>query len=401
MADVLLVLNAGSSSLKFSAFLDGDPPVLLLHGAIEELLTRPRFRARDTKGVIAEKEWPEGGLSGHDGAIAFLFEWAPSGGALAAHRIRAVGHRVVHGGTRFSHPVRMSRAVLAELDALAPLAPLHQPHNLAAIQAVSRMAPELPQVACFDTAFHRAQPEVAQAFALPRRYTEQGVRRYGFHGLSYESIAWRLPSVDRHAAVGRTVVAHLGNGASLCAMHAGRSVATTMSFTPLDGLVMGTRGGAIDPGVLLYLMDRHGLGVPDLTRLLYEESGLLGVSGVSSDMRELLASPDPRAAEAVDLFVYRIGRELGSMAAALGGLDALVFTGGIGENAAAIRERVCRDAAWLGVELDRQANAAGGPRISGPGSRAAAWVIPTDEELMIARHTRSVLAGTTSWARLP
>jgi acetate kinase len=394
MADVLLVLNAGSSSLKFSAFLDRDPPEPLLHGAIEELLTRPRFRARDRAGVISEKEWPEG-LTGHDGAIAFLFEWCRTGSALAGHRISGVGHRVVHGGTRFSGPQRMTEATLAELEALAPLAPLHQPHNLAAIRAVSRMAPQLPQVACFDTAFHRTQPEVAQAFALPRRHTEEAVRRYGFHGLSYEYVASRLPSVDRRAALGRTVVAHLGNGASLCAMHAGKSVATTMSFTPLDGLVMGTRCGAIDPGVLLYLMERHGLTASDLARLLYEESGLLGVSGVSSDMRELLASSDPRAAEAVELFVYRVGRELGSMAAALGGLDALVFTGGIGENAAVIRARVCRDARWLGIELDEKANRTAEPRVSRAESRVAAWIIPTNEELIIARHTRSVLASTT------
>ena len=393
MADVLLVLNAGSSSLKFSVFLERDPPQLLLHGLIEELLTRPRFQVRDTTGVIAEKEWPEGGLAGHEGAIAFLFEWARKGGALAGHRIRGVGHRVVHGGTRFSRPELTTEATLAELEALAPLAPLHQPHNIAAIRAVSRMAPDLPQVACFDTAFHRVEPSVAQAFALPYRWTEEGVRRYGFHGLSYEFIASQLPSVDRRAAEGRTVVAHLGNGASLCAMHAGKSVATTMSFTPLDGLVMGTRCGAIDPGVLLYLMDRHGLASSDLTRLLYEESGLLGVSGVSSDMRELLASPNPRAAEAVDLFVYRIGRELGSMAAALSGLDALVFTGGIGENAPAIRDRVCRGAAWLGLEFDPEANATGGPRLSAGGSRVSAWVIPTNEELMIAWHTRRALAS--------
>jgi acetate kinase len=391
MADVLLVLNAGSSSLKFSAFLDRDPPQLLLHGLIEQLLTRPRFQVRDATGVIAEKEWPEGGLAGHGGAIAFLFEWARTGGALASHHITGVGHRVVHGGTRFSRPELTTEATLAELEALAPLAPLHQPHNLAAIRAVSRMAPELPQVACFDTAFHRAQPEVAQAFALPHRWAQEGVRRYGFHGLSYEFIASRLPAVDRRAAEGRTVVAHLGNGASLCALAGGQSVATTMSFTPLDGLVMGTRCGAIDPGVLLYLMDRHGMRASDLERLLYEESGLLGVSGISSDMRELLESSDPRAAEAVDLFVYRIGRELGSLAAALGGLDALVFTGGIGENAASIRARVCEGARWLGVALDEQANAAGGPCLTRSDSRAAAWVIPTNEELMIALHTRSVL----------
>jgi acetate kinase len=392
MADVLLVVNAGSSSLKFSVFLDRDPPQPLLHGLIEELSARPRFQARDRSGVIDEKEWPAGALAGHDGAIAFLFEWARSSGALGGHRVAAVGHRVVHGGVRFSRPELVTAATLEELTSLAPLAPLHQPHNVAAIQAVARMAPSLPQVACFDTAFHRGAPALAQAFALPRRFAEEGVRRYGFHGLSYEYISSRLPEVDRRAAEGRTVAAHLGNGASLCAMMAGRSVATTMSFTALDGLVMGTRGGSIDPGVLLYLIDRHGLTGPDLTRLLYEESGLLGVSGITSDMRELLASSDPRAAEAVDLFVYRIGRELGSMAAALGGLDALVFTGGIGENSPEIRARVCRDTNWLGLELDVAANEAGGPCISRPESRVTAWVIPTDEELMIALHTRSVLA---------
>jgi len=393
MADVLLVVNAGSSSLKFSVFLDRDRPELLLHGSIEELLTRPRFKVRDATGVIAEREWPDGELAGHEGAVAFLFEWARSGGALASHRITGVGHRVVHGGTRFSRPELVTAGILAELKNLVPLAPLHQPHNLAAIEAVARMAPDLPQVACFDSAFHRGAPPLAQAFALPRRFAEEGVLRYGFHGLSYEYVASRLPEVDARAAEGRTVVAHLGNGASLCAMSAGRSVATTMSFTALDGLVMGTRCGSIDPGVLLYLIEHHGLTGPDLSRLLYEESGLLGVSGISSDMRELLASPDPRAAEAVDLFVYRIGRELGSLAAALGGLDALVFTGGIGENAASIREHVCLGAAWLGLELDARTNAAGGPRLSKAGSRVTAWVIPTDEELMIALHTRGVLAS--------
>ncbi len=281
--------------------------------------------------------------------------------------------------------------VLAALQALIPLVPLHQPHNLAAIEAVARHAPQLPQVACFDTAFHRSQPAVAQAFALPRRYAEEGVHRYGFHGLSYEYVAAALPAIDPRAAAGRTIVAHLGNGASMCALQGGRSVATTMGFSALDGLPMGTRCGALDPGLLLYLMDRHGLGARALEKLLYRESGLLGVSGISSDMRALLASPDPHAAEAIDLFVYRIGRELGSLAAALGGLDALVFTGGIGENAAAIRARVCRGAAWLGLDLDEAANEAGGPRISAAGSRAAAWVVPTNEELMIARHTQRLL----------
>ncbi|MCI0379026.1 MAG: acetate/propionate family kinase, partial [Gemmataceae bacterium] len=269
--------------------------------------------------------------------------------------------------------------------------PLHQPHNLSAIRALARLAPRLPQVACFDTSFHRSQPTLAKAFALPRRYLEEGVQRYGFHGLSYEYIVSVLPGLDTHAAAGRTVVAHLGNGASMCAIHAGKSVATTMSFTAIDGLPMGTRSGSLDPGVLLYLMRRHGLDLGALEDLLYHRSGLLGVSGISSDVRTLLASMDARAAEALDLFIYRIGRELGSLAAALGGIDAVVFTGGIGENAIPIRSRVCHDAAWLGLEFDDGANATGGPRISQPASRVSAWVIPTNEELMIARHTRRLL----------
>ena len=387
MADILLVLNAGSSSLKFSAFLDRDPPEPQLHGVIEELLTRPRFRARDRKGVIAEKEWPEGGLSGHDGAIAFLFEWCRSGGALASHRISGIGHRVVHGGTRFSQPVRVCEETLAELEALTPLAPLHQPHNLAAIRAVSRMAPELRQVACFDTAFHRTQPELAQSFALPHRYTGEGVRRYGFHGLSYEYVASRLPSVDHRAALGRTVVAHLGNGASLCAMHAGRSVDTTMSFTALDGLLMGTRPGTLDPGAVTYLMRERTMSAAEIEDLLYHRSGLLGISGISSDMRTLLASDDLRAREAVELFVFRAAREIGALTASLGGLDGLVFTAGIGEHASEIRSRVCARCAWLGVVLDEPANRAGQMRITAEASGVRAYVIPTDEEKMIAAHT--------------
>jgi acetate kinase len=258
---------------------------------------------------------------------------------------------------------------------------------------VSKHAPQLPQVACFDTSFHRGQPEVAQTFALPRRYADEGVQRYGFHGLSYEYIASALPGIDARAAAGRTVVLHLGNGSSMCALQGGRSVATTMGFTAIDGLPMGTRCGSLDPGVLLYLMSRHGMDGPALEKLLYQQSGLLGVSGISSDVRTLLSSPDPRAAEALDLFTYRIGRELGSLAAALGGLDALVFTGGIGENAVPIRAAVCRNAAWLGLELDEEANTSGGPRISRPDSRVSAWVIPTNEELMIARHCQEVVRG--------
>jgi len=287
----------------------------------------------------------------------------------------------------FSEPVLVDTNVLTKLEALVPLAPLHQPHSLAVIRAVRDAMPTLPQIACFDTAFHRTQPAVAQAFALPRRLTDESVRRYGFHGLSYEYIASALPTLEPGLADARVIVAHLGSGASMCAMRGGRSVATTMSFTPLDGLVMGTRCGNLDPGVLLYLMDRHGLDARALEKLLYHESGLLGVSGISSDMRTLLASDEPSAKEAIELFVYRIGRELGSLAAALGGLDALVFTGGIGERSAVVRAQICRQAAWLGLELDGVGNERHGPRLSTPASKVTAWVLPTDEDLIIARHT--------------
>jgi acetate kinase len=391
VSDAILVLNAGSSSLKFSVFRAGrGEDGLLARGQVEGIGTAPRFVYRGPGGEVVE-DWPlaDGPRLDHGLALGLIVERCAA--RLDGLPPVAVGHRVVHGGVGYAAPVRIDDAVLAALERLVPLAPLHQPHNLAAVRAVGRQAPHLPQVACFDTAFHRTQPEVAQRFGLPRRFTDEGVRRYGFHGLSYEYIASVLPRYDAAAAAGRTVVAHLGNGASLCAMLGGRSVATTMSFTPADGLVMGTRAGSLDPGVLLYLTTRHGMGARELEELIYHESGLLGVSGVSSDMRTLLASDDPRAAEAIDLFVYRIGRELGSLAATLGGLDALVFTGGIGENAAAVRGRVCRDAAWLGLDLDEAANNAGGPRISRPGSGVAVWVLPTNEELMIANHTRLVL----------
>ena len=394
MTDALLVLNAGSSSLKFAIFIDDDPPRPLLRGQIEGLLSSPRFTARDATAVVAEKVWPAGTSLSHDTAIEFLLEWGRST-VLDAHRIVAVGHRIVHGGLRFVGPALVDAAVLDDLQALVPLAPLHQPHNLAAVRSIARIAPALPQVACFDTAFHRTQPPVAQAIALPRRLQDAGICRYGFHGLSYEYVASVLPARDPRAAAGRTVVAHLGNGASLCALQSGRSIATTMGFSTLDGLVMGTRCGTVDPGVLLDLLDR-GMTPRELHHLLYEESGLLGVSGVSSDMRTLLASDDPAAAEAVDLFVYRIAREVGSLAAALGGLDAVVFTGGIGENAAVIRARVCRDMRWLGLDLDELANAAGGPCISTSNSRVSAWVIRTNEEAVIAAHTRRLVRAVTA-----
>jgi acetate kinase len=321
----------------------------------------------------------------HDNGLDTLLAWIDARTSNSA--VIAAGHRVVHGGVRYASPVRVTPEVIRELEALVPLAPLHQPHNLEAIKALAKRRPALPQVACFDTAFHSAQPAVAQAFALPRALGETGIKRYGFHGLSYEYIVSVLPEHLGNGADGRVVVAHLGAGASMCAMRDRRSVATTMGFTALDGLPMGTRTGAIDPGVILHLMTERGMSVSDVTELLYKKSGLLGLSGVSSDVRDLLASDSPYAAWALDVFVYRVGRELGSLAAALGGLDALVFTAGIGEHAVPIRARICRDAEWLGVQIDDKANQRGGPCISAPDSRATAWVIATDEELMIARHT--------------
>jgi len=393
MSDAILVLNAGSSSLKFSLYAvreGGLEPVL--GGQAEGLFTAPRFVARDRDGrTVAERDWGQGVRLDHGEALAHLLGVLDA--RLAGDRLLAVGHRVVHGGARFSAPVRVDADTLAALRAFEPLAPLHQPHNLAPIAAMLASRPGLPQVACFDTAFHHGAPPLSQMFALPYALHEQGVRRYGFHGLSYEHVASVLPGLDPVAAAGRTVVMHLGNGASLCAMHGGASVATTMGFTAVDGLVMGTRSGALDPGVVLHLMDAHGMSAREVETVLYSRSGLLGVSGISSDMRVLLASDAPRARLAIDLYCYRIGRELGSMAAALGGLDAIVFTAGIGENAAPIRAAVCRGAAWLGVALDDAANAACATRLHAPGSRVSVLRVPTDEERRIATHTLALVAG--------
>jgi len=396
MADVIAVLNAGSSSLKFSLFaqLPAAPSNLALvaRGQAEGLYTSPRIVAKDDRGeVLGEKKWGEGVQLGHEGALEHLIAFLRQ--RLAQHRLVGVGHRVVHGGLEYTRPVRVNAAIVSALEKYIPLAPLHQPHNLAPIKALLERTPELPQVACFDTSFHRSQPAVAQAFALPRSITDRGVIRYGFHGLSYEYIASVLPRHDERGAAGKTLVLHLGNGSSMCAMDKCRSVASTMGFTAADGLPMGTRCGNLDPGVVLYLMDELKMDARAIEKLIYQQSGLLGVSGISSDMRTLQESGDPRAAMAIDLYAYRVGRELGSLAAALHGVDAIVFTAGIGENSASLRARVCRDAAWLGVELDEAANERRGPRISTAGSRVAAWVIPTNEELMIARHTRDVLAG--------
>jgi acetate kinase len=391
VTDVILVLNAGSSSIKFSTFAvdaRGRDLALRYRGAIDGIGSHPRFVVADAEGLrvvdqaVATRRV---GAADHEDLLPLLHEW------IAGHadqlRVAAVGHRVVHGGEQFAAPVMLDDMILDQLEKLAPLAPLHQPHNLAPIRVISRIAPDIPQVACFDTAFHRTQPPVSQLYALPRDLSATGVKRYGFHGLSYEYIASVLPGLVGDVARGRVVAAHLGNGCSMCAMRDGKSVATTMGFTALEGLPMGTRSGAIDPGVILYLLTERGMSVADVSDLLYHRSGLLGMSGISNDMRTLLASNAREAADAVDLFVYRITRELGSLAAALGGLDALVFTAGIGEHAAPVRARVCEGAAWLGIRLDAAANLAGGPRISTADSPVSVWVVPTNEELMIARHT--------------
>jgi acetate kinase len=383
---VLLVINAGSSSVKFSVFGVDDTanPVQLYRGLVDGLGARPRFIAQDA----SDNRLADDGMSPattHDDALGAVLEWIEDRASGAA--VVAAGHRVVHGGVRYAAPIRLTPDVLRDLEALVSLAPLHQPHNLAPIRSLLKRRPDLPQVASFDTAFHTTQPEVAQAFALPYALSDSGIKRYGFHGLSYEYIASVLHDYLGAGADGRIVIAHLGAGASMCALRGRRSVATTMGFTALDGLPMGTRTGTLDPGVILHLMSERGMTLPAVTELLYKQSGLLGISGVSSDVRDLLASDSPRAARALDVFVYRVGRELGSLAAALGGLDALVFTAGIGEHARSIRARVCRDAAWLGLRLDEGANQGGGPCISAADSPATAWVVPTNEELMIARHT--------------
>jgi acetate kinase len=378
----ILVLNAGSSSIKFSLYSAALAPGS--SGQVEGIGVDPRLQVKGE----ADKQFSQSEVPDHAGAIRVLHAWLASHHA-GEHDVSAVGHRVLHGGTTYTRPVRVDADVMRVLEELVPLAPLHQPHAIAAIRAIEATAPRLAQYICFDTSFHRTQPWVADVFALPRALTDAGVRRYGFHGISYEYIASVLPP---EIAQGRVVVAHLGAGASMCAMRAGKCVATTMSFTALDGLPMNTRSGAVDPGVLLYLLQQKGMTPAALEDLLYRQSGLLGVSGVSGDMRPLLESDRAEAKEAVALFCYRVGRELGSLAAALGGLDGLVFTGGIGEHAAPVRAGVLQGAGWLGLTLDEAANDRHGPRISRAGAAQSAWVIPTDENLMIARHVRDLRA---------
>lgn len=399
MKDSISVINSGSSSIKFSLYAVSETQSLepVFHGQVDGIGVAPRFKAKDPAGnTLEERHWPDVPDADHDHMMAFIISWIKENRLERGLSLRGVGHRVVHGGNAYSAPVIVDETVIQQLETYSPLAPLHQPHNLLPIRAVARMYPELPQVACFDTAFHYTISQSHQAFALPRWLIDEGVRRYGFHGLSYEYIAGRLPWVDPKAATGRTVVAHLGSGASMCAMLAGKSVASTMGFSGLDGLPMGTRTGALDPGVLLYLMQEKRMDVQAIEDLLYRRSGLLGISGISNDMRVLLESDDEKAREAITVFVNRIQRELGGLVAILGGLDALVFTAGIGENAAEVRARILKQTEeWLGLEWCPDANRAGGPRLSTEKSPVAAWVIPTNEELMIATHAKDLLLNAS------
>jgi acetate kinase len=389
--DYALVLNAGSSSLKFCVYRRPREESWRLEarGQIEGIGTSPRLSVKDAEGgKLADEKLGETVRDGR-GAVDTLAGWLRS--KWGGSKVLGVGHRVVHGGSRYARPVVVTREVLAELRELVPLAPLHQPYNLAAIEAVFERLPAVPQVACFDTGFHRGHSEVAELVPLPRNLRESGLQRYGFHGLSYEYIASVLPEVAPSIAKARVIVAHLGSGASLCALKDGKSVENTLGFTALDGLCMGTRPGSLDPGVVLYLFQNLGFSAKEVEDILYKKSGLLGISGISNDMRDLLGRSEPEARLAVDYFVYRAAKEIGALAAVLGGIDGLVFTAGIGENSPEIRKRISDASAWLGVELDPEANAGKGPRISSSTSKVSTWVIPTNEELMIARHTGTLL----------
>lgn len=406
MSDGILVINAGSSSIKFSVYVAGaeSGPTDRRHlrfitkGQLEGIGVgiTPHFIAKDHTGsVIADETWPAIAVGRQTEVLGRLIDWIED--HLGDATLKAAGHRVVHGGAEFSTPVRITPTIIDKLRGLVPLAPLHQPHNLSPIEALAEAHPELPQVACFDTAFHTTKRPEAELFGLPRRYLDAGVKRYGFHGLSYEYISHKLEEVAPQVAKGRVVVCHLGSGASMCAMKDGRSVDSSMGFTAVDGLMMGTRTGALDPGVVLHFIQHEGMDAKALERLLYKESGLLGVSGgLSNDMRVLLEKDTPEARQAVDLFVYRVVKELGALASTIGGLDALVFTAGIGEHATEIRRRVCEQAAWMGLTLDPAANDVDGPCLTTADSVVSAWVIPTDEELMIARHTQALVLSATA-----
>ena len=390
MAKCIAVVNAGSSSVKFGFYDSEGEETLLLRGAVEQIGVSPTLSASDGEGNdVVERNWPSDGFT-HAQAMTAVLEVArehlPEGSTIVG-----VGHRVVHGGTQFAGPAQVTSDVISVLEGFSPLAPLHQPHNLAPIKAIAENRPDIPQVACFDTAFHQTQPHLAQAYALPRELSDEGIKRYGFHGLSYDFVSSRLREIAPDHADKRIIIAHLGNGASVCAIDKGKSVATTMGFTAVEGLMMGTRCGSIDPGVLIYLMDEKGMDARAIESLVYKKCGLLGVSGISSDMRTLRQSDDPRAKEAIDLFIYRIVREIGSLAAALGGIDGLVFTGGIGQRDARTRREVAAGCAWLGAELDETRNGGAEGLISTDGSKLPMWVVQTDEELVIARQTAGVL----------
>ena len=392
MDEYALVLNAGSSSLKFCVF--HRPDSLNWHvasrGQIDGIGTLPRLKAKTDDGeTLIDRSFDKEELKDGDDAIEALAVWLRS--MYGGSTVVGVGHRVVHGGAKYARPVVVTAEVMEELQALVPLAPLHQPYNLAAIKAAAERLPDVPQVACFDTSFHRGEGHLAEIVPLPREITAGGVQRYGFHGLSYEYIASVLPETAPDIANGRVIVAHLGSGASLCALKDRKSVDSTLGFTALDGLCMGTRPGSLDPGVVLYLFQNLGLSAKEVETILYKKSGLIGISGISNDMRELLESSAPEAKLAVDYFVYQAGKEIGALTAVLGGLDGIVFTAGIGENSPEIRRRICERSEWLGVDLDQKANEVHGPRISSANSRIPVYVIPTNEELMIARHTGDLL----------
>ena len=385
MTDAILVLNAGSSSVKYGVFEASAEARLLKKGVIERIGAGAELREGDRHETL-----PLAADAKHVEVLTWLARDLAE--RLGDIRVVAAGHRVVHGGQDFHESTRITDTVIEKIRALSPLAPAHQPHNLAGIEALQTAWPDIPQVACFDTAFHRTQPRLAQLFALPRALSDEGVLRYGFHGLSYDYIASQLPAHLGDAAEGRVIVLHLGHGASICAMKGRQSMATSMGFTALDGLMMGKRAGDIDPGVVFYLMRDKGLSAKEAEAVISSQSGLLGVSGISSDMRDLAACDSPHAAEAIALFCYRAARQIGSMAAAIGGVDAIVFTAGIGENAPAVRENILTRCDWLGVALDSAANASGGPRISTPSSATSAWVIPTDEERVIAEQSYSLIS---------
>ncbi len=393
MTDAILAINAGSSSIKFALFAQGTALHnlrKLYSGHVDSIGAQARFRLTDASATDENTLEQAVTANNHAQALQIILDWLDEQTDIL--RLVAIGHRVVHGGLTYSQAVRIDETVIDRLKDLIELVPLHQPHALQAIDVLIAQRPHIPQVACFDTAFHTSMPPWEQLFALPRSLAQQGIRRYGFHGLSYEYITSILPAHLGEVANGKVVIAHLGHGVSMCAVNNRQSIATTMSFTPLDGLPMGKRSGAIDPAVVLYLLER-GMTTDEISDLLNHQSGLLGLSGISDDMRTLLASADPDAAEAVDYFCYHISRELGSLTAALGGLDVLVFTGGIGEHAAPVRARIGAAAAWLGLEIDPQANQANALHISSVNSKVSVWVIPTEEELMIARHTATLIAA--------